>query len=253
MTARGSACVLAMVVALAAGCKGNDPGGDAPAPAPAEPDACAAGKSDDPSRGALHAAISAFEASDYGRARELFDALVEKHPASSTLQVWRGDVALYDKALSYEESARRSLPFYAQAEKLHASGCRLRPRDQYYMRMGRAYAHLRLDEAEQAIGQLEQARRQFERSAEVHYHLARAYCLEDRVEDCARSFERTLEIAATLERPRFLRNHHSIEDWVQRSATQSEFGPLRQSVHYRQTLERVRTGKIDSESAAAER
>jgi tetratricopeptide (TPR) repeat protein len=54
----------------------------------------------------------------------------------------------------------------------------------------------------------------------------------DALDQCVRSFKEALASALRQERPRFLRTHRSAEDWIVRSRTQSEFGPLRATPRY---------------------
>lgn len=242
-TARLAAWGLGMVMASLPACKGNEqPSDQQPTKPPVATKRCANGISEDPDRARMDAAKLAFDNKQYERARTLFDGLIRQYPKSSTLRVWRGEVALYDKQVPYAESAKKALPYYAEAEKLHEAGCALPQRDQYYLRLGRAYAYLRLDQPGPALRELDEAARRWDDSPEVHYHAARAHCLKQDVTACAASFERTLELAKALARPRFLRTHHSVEDWIQRSKQQSELGPLRRSADYQRIIGKARSG-----------
>ena len=50
----------------------------------------------------------------------------------------------------------------------------------------------------------------------------------------------TLTIARSLKRPKFLRTHRSLEDWINRSRTQSEFTRLRQDRRYAEVIRKAR-------------
>jgi tetratricopeptide (TPR) repeat protein len=188
--------------------------------------------SEDPGQGEFRPATTAFKEKDYDTAQSLLDKMMDKYPNSATVRVWRGDAALFEKDISEKKAADNALPFYEQAEKIHDKGCKLPEYEHYYLRMGFAYAYLRKRESEDAIKHLDVAKKTWDNSAEVYYNLARAYCLNNDVEPCADNFEKSLEIAKSLKRPKFLRSHHSLDDWIRRSRTQSEFPPLRKSPRY---------------------
>jgi tetratricopeptide (TPR) repeat protein len=107
--------------------------------------------------------------------------------------------------------------------------------------MDYAYAFLRQKSADDAIKHLDIAKKNWDNSAEVFYHLARAYCLKKDVDACSENFEKSLEIAKSLRRPKFLRSHHSMDDWIRRSRTQSEFGPLRRDRRYREIIKKLKS------------
>lgn len=238
----------AILVALLA-CKSNKPDpapGPAPTPTPAAltPGVCPDGKSMDPGQAEFRPAVTAFKDKDYATAQRLLDTLAKQHPNSATVRVWRGDAALFDKSVKETEGAKASVPFYEEAEKLHDKGCVLPEFEHYYLRMDFAYALLRMREADKAQKQLEIAKKSWDNSAEVFYHLARAHCLNKDVDGCVTNFEKALDIAKSLRRPKFLRSHHSLDDWIRRSRTQSEFGPLRKDPRYAQIIKKA---KADSE------
>jgi tetratricopeptide (TPR) repeat protein len=175
----------------------------------------------------------------------MLDGQIRRHPHSATLLVARGDAVLYEHKLSggrgaYEGAAERALVWYRRAQQLHERGCRLPDRDHYYLRMGSAYAHLRRRQPAPALAQLRLARKLWPDSAEVTYHLARAYCLDNELDKCLEHFETTVKLAKLLRRPRFLRTYHSVDDWIRRSKTQSEFGLLRQSPGYARIVRQAR-------------
>jgi tetratricopeptide (TPR) repeat protein len=236
---------LGLVLAALLACKSKkeDPTGEAPPPptATAAAGLCPTGKSMDPGQAEFRPAVTAFKDKDYKTAQSLLDHLSEQYPKSATVRVWRGDAALFDKGVKEDAAAANSLPFYADAEKLHDKGCVLPEFEHYYLRMDYAYAFLRQKKADDAIRHLEIAKKNWDNSAEVSYHLARAYCLKDDVDSCADNFEKSLEIAKSLRRPKFLRSHHSLDDWIRRSRTQSEFGPLRRNKRYAEIIKKMKS------------
>lgn len=234
---RLGAVLLAFAVP-AAGCRREPPPEERkPAPSAVSSHPCAQGERVDPPRREIRPAIDAFHAHDYADAQRLLDALAEKYPHSAGVRVWRGDATLFDKALSEAQAAERALPFFAEARRLQDAGCRLRRYEDYYLSMGLVYGYLRRDDPRPAIKELERAASKWPDSAEVHYHLARAYCLLEQIDRCAEEFERCLALAKSLKRPLFLRTHHSVDDWIRRSRTQSEFPPLREQPRYRRIIE----------------
>lgn len=232
---------LVIGVALLA-CKREDdqptPVATIPPPAPTVSGPCPTGKSEDPNIGEFKPAVTAFKEKNYGTARLLLENMAKKYPNSATVRVWQGDAELFDKKLSYEKSADAALPFYESAEKLNDKGCKLPEYEHYYLRMGMAYAHLRKKDGKSAIPHLKIAKKNWPDSAEVYYNLARAHCREGDVEDCADEFENTLKTAKALKRPKFLRTHHSLEDWIRRSRRQSEFPKLRVTKQYRDIIKK---------------
>lgn len=214
---------------------------------------CPAGYSIDPPRSALEPGIRAFQAREYKRAQEVFAALALKYPASGTSLVWQGDAVLFDRDLEGRQAAELSLPLYEAAGKLHDAGCKLPRRPRYYHLMDSAYAVLRLALREDGYDQasigdalviLNTAAAEFPTSAEVPYTQARAHCAEADLEKargadfaqklaaCQHEFADSLRLAGQLQRPRFLRTHRSMQDWIVRSRTQSEFQLLRASSDY---------------------
>lgn len=214
--------------------------------------ACPAGYSVDPPRGVLEPGVRAFRDREYVRAQAEFGALAEKYPESATTRVWLADAILFDRDLESRLAAERSLPIYEAAGKLHDAGCRLPRRPRYYHLMDAAYARLRLAQTEsgyvavevqQALTLLTAAMQEFPTSAEVPYTEARARCALAQSTDsqegaaaalteCQHKFADALRLAGQLQRPRFLRTHRSMQDWIVRSRTQSELGPLRSSPEY---------------------
>jgi tetratricopeptide (TPR) repeat protein len=225
---------------------------EAPAPAPATSAApkpvstgpCPDGHSADPKHGELRPAITAFNDKHYDEAKMLLDHLIKDYPHSATLRVWRGDATLFAKHWSdgkktYQQAADDALVFYKEAAKLHDQECTLPDVEHYYLRMDTAYAYLRKEDANSALVELEIAKKNWSNSAEVFYTLARAYCLKKDVDNCADNFKQALEIAKALKRPRFLRVHRSLDDWIQRSRRQSEFLPLRRDKRYGEIVKKV--------------
>ena len=228
--------VLLVLAVLAPGCRRKPPSERRTAPT-AVTSVCADGKEVDPPRHEIRPAIDAFHAQSYEDAQRRLDALIEKYPHSAKVRVWRGDATLFDKALTESEAAERALPFFAEARRLQDAGCKLRDYEEYYLSMGLVYGYLRRDDPEPAVKELEQARAKWPDSAEVHYHLARAYCLLDQLERCADEFQTCLELAKSLKRPLFLRTHNSLDDWIRRSRTQSEFPALRKLPRYERIIQ----------------
>ncbi len=178
----------------------------------------------------------------YTEARRAFDALLTRYPESADLLVWRGEADLDDEDKDYLGSADRALGFYARARSLDARGCRLSRAGAYYASLHSAFAYLRKDDAAQALRELSALERDFEGSAEVQYNLARAECLRSDIDRCYAHFEKTLELARARARPKFLRTHYSLADWIRRSETQSELGPLRSQERYRELVRRMVQG-----------
>ncbi len=169
----------------------------------------------------------------------------------------RGDATLFDESLAYEEAAREALRSYEPAVKLVEGGCEVPRRTEYYLWMGEAYAALRLHEPERAFSALTKAERKWPNSAEVHYNLARVRCgrlgkfgknradvahdsNKRELDECVREFELALEFAESPTRPLFFRTHRSAEDWIVRSETQSELGPLRSDPRYARIIAAAR-------------
>jgi tetratricopeptide (TPR) repeat protein len=206
---------------------------------------CASGQSEDPGPGEFRPAITAAEQKDYATSKRLIENLMKSYPNSATTRVWRGYVALFEAdnkdKVAYKKSAESALAFYKEAEDLHDKGCKLPERDHYYLRMDSGYAFLRLRKADEALRHLDIARKDWSNSAEVAYHRARAYCLKEDVDSCAESFEEALKLAKSLQRPKFLRVHNSLDDWVRRSRTQSEFPILRKDKRYAQLIKKYTT------------
>jgi predicted Zn-dependent protease len=175
----------------------------------------------------------------YSEARRSFDALLTKYPESSNLRVWRGDADLFDEKTDYLGSADRALSFYNEARKLDALGCKLSTPERYYGALHIAFTHLRKDDAAAAKSELHALEREYPESAEVQYNLARSECLAGDGDRCYRHFERTLSLARARSRPKFLRTHYSVADWIRRSETQSELGPLRKDQRYRALVKRM--------------
>jgi len=205
------------------------------------PGQCPTGRSMDPGQGEFRPAVTAFKDKDYKTAQRLLEHLMKQYPNSATVRVWRGDAALFDKDVKSGAAAEAAVPFYEEAEKLHDKGCVLPEYEHYYMRMGLAYALLRQKSADSAIKHLDIAKKNWDNSAEVFYHLARAHCINKDVDACVSNFEKSLEIAKSLRRPKFLRTHNSLDDWIRRSRTQSEFGPLRRDPRYSQAIKKMKS------------
>ncbi len=253
----------------ALGCGSKEP---TPAPKPAAspsaspPAACPDGHSEDPPHALLVEPRQLFRDQQYGAARAKLDALAAKYPKSVTVPALRGDATLFDESIAYQEAARQALAFYDAATKLLDGGCSVNRRTEYYLLMGDAYARLRLDDEERAFATLSRAEKRWPTSAEIHYNLARVHCaraerlghrtkssepvqdalesvatpLSSELEACVAAFERALELAESPQRPLFFRTHRSAEDWIVRSETQSELGPLRKDPRYPELSEGAR-------------
>ncbi len=235
-----------VLLALLLACKSKSDGTPtatppvASSPPPLVPGSCPGGASMDPGQGEFRPAVTAFKDKDYKTAQRLLEHLMKQYPNSATVRVWRGDAALFDKDLKESEAAEASIPFYQEAEKLHDKGCVLPEYEHYYLRMGISYALLRKKNADDSLKHLEIAKKQWDNSAEVFYHLARAHCLKNEVDACVTNFEKSLEVAKSLRRPKFLRSHNSLDDWIRRSRTQSEFGPLRKDKRYSEIIKKMK-------------
>lgn len=218
---------------------------------------CVGGSSEDPPRSGVQPGIFAFDQKKYQDAQKIFSELRNGYPRSGTVLVWLGDALFYDKDLGEDEAARQALPIYEAAGSLHEAGCVLPRRARYYELIGIAYARLRLarapgpgraaelEAADEALSALEA---EFSTSAEVAYTQARVACM--RIADsgargevlarrCFERFRRTVQLSEGYERPRFLRTFRSTQDWIVRSETQSEFGPLRALPAYRELVKSV--------------
>ncbi|MEZ4223914.1 MAG: hypothetical protein R3B13_23390 [Polyangiaceae bacterium] len=233
----------AVLIALLACKKSSDelpPPPPPAAPTPVSTGPCPMGKSIDPGQGEFRPAVTAFKDKDYATAQTLLDNMMKKYPNSATVRVWRGDAALFDRKAKYAEAADNALTFYEEAEKLHDKECALPESENYYLRMGYAFAYLRKKDASGAIKHLDIAKKNWDNSAEVFYNLARAHCLNKDVDACAENFEKSLDIAKALRRPKFLRSHNSLDDWIRRSRTQSEFTSLRRDKRYSAAIKKAR-------------
>jgi tetratricopeptide (TPR) repeat protein len=246
--------------ALAVGaCRKEEPPPPVEAKPVAPPSACRDGRSDDPPRAELVEAQRLFRAQKYADARAALDKMLQAKPKSATALALRGDATLFDDSLGYEAAAKEARGYYERASGILGEGCRVSRRTEYYLHMGDAFAALRLaardggtydaTELTRAEEALRRAEQRWPRSAEVHYNLARVHCARpDQLDACAARFEQALEAAESLERPRFLRTHRSTEDWVVRSETQSEFGPLRADPRYKRAIEEARTRRQQAEA-----
>jgi len=223
---------LALALGALLACKKKPPPPPAPPPAASALARCASGRSVDPPHAELNEAVAVMKAKEYQKAQQLLDQLMKKYTDSATVRVWRGDAALFDEKKSELAGADEALPFYDEAEKLHELGCKLAEMEHYYLRFDSALAHLRKDQPKPALRHLEAMKQQWPDSADVFYNSARAYCLDGDVDKCAADFEQALSIAKALRRPKFLRSHHSVDDWIRRSRKQSEFPPLRKDPRY---------------------
>ena len=217
----------------------------APAP-PVASGPCASGRSEDPSKQEMQPVLTAFKAKQYEETQKLLDALLQRHANSATLQVWRGDASLFSFQSSrknkekYLAVARDALEFYKKAKELHNDGCKLPEVEEYYLHYDAALAHLRLDSADGALAELEPAFKVWSNSAQLPYTIARAHCIKKDVDKCYDNFEKTLKLAKSLQRPKFLRTHYSLDDWIRRSKRQSEFPLLRKDPRYKTLLKEIR-------------
>jgi tetratricopeptide (TPR) repeat protein len=234
-------CAALVLIACAAACEDKKTAAVTPKKPAAQ--LCKDGAPVDPPKSELRPAIEAFREQRYADAQRMLDELIKKYPSSATVRVWRGDASLFDKALTEPVAAERALPFFAEARRLQDAGCPLRDYEEYYLRLGLTYVYLRRDDPQPALAELEVARGRWPDSAEVFYQSARAYCLLGQVERCADDFEQTLQVAKSLRRPMFLRTHNSLDDWIRRSRTQSEFPALRQSPRYAQIIGQATAGQ----------
>lgn len=253
------------------GCEEKKRDPDPPAPSQPPP-LCAGGYSEDPARADLEPGIRAFRRREYENAQAIFEKLAEAYPKSATTLGWYADAILFDRGRDSQQAARDARPIQRRARKLHEGGCRMPRRPLYYLWMGEAYGALRLakggdgyvkEELQRARLVLEEAAQTYPNSAEISYQLARAHCGLSQVEGvahsprhveaCVEQFERALEKAASLERPRFLRTHRSVEDWIVRSETQSEFDPLRAHERYPIIVERARKAALEPPERPSER
>jgi tetratricopeptide (TPR) repeat protein len=224
--------IASLLLAALLACKKKESSDPAPAssvaPKPKSTGPCPDGVSIDPRPGEFNPAVTAFKDKDYETAEKLLDTMMTKYPQSATVRVWRAEAALDNQKSkkSYTERADAALGFYEQSLKLHDQGCALPEMEQYYLRMGFAWAYLRKKDADSAMKHLEVARKSFANSAEVHYNIARAECLRKDLDRCETALEECFKTAKALKRPKFLRRHYSLDDWIQRSATQSELKTL---------------------------
>ena len=235
---------IVLVVGALLACKGKSkeaaPVVETTATAPVSTGPCPAGLSIDPGRGELKPALTALDEKQYDTAERLLENMRKKYPNSATVRVWRAEVALFNKKKKYIERADDAIPYYEEAEKLHDKGCRLPESAHYYLRIGLSFAHLRKKDGEAAKEQLEKAKKNWKNSAEIFYNLARAECRLKDVDACLENFEQCLKIAKALQRPKFLRNHNSLDDWIRRSRTQSEFTKLRRDPGYRKAIKEAK-------------
>lgn len=241
-------------------CRKEEPPPPVEAKPATPPSPCREGRSDDPPRADLVEAQRSFRAQKYAEARAALDEMLQAKPNSATALALRGDATLFDESLGYEAAAKEARGYYERASKILEQGCRVSRRTEYYLHMGDAFSALRLaareggghdpaelTRAEEALGRAE---KRWPRSAEVHYNLARVHCARpDQLEACVTRFTQALEAAESLERPRFLRTHRSTEDWVVRSETQSEFGPLRSDPRYGKAIEEARARRQQAEAS----
>lgn len=224
---------------------------------------CKTGLSEDPPRSQLDLGIRLLADKEYKKAEQLFGGLAASFPGSATLRVYRGDAILFDKSLDEQLAAQQAQPHFDEASRLHDNGCTLPRRPLYYLWMDQTYAALRLakgkagfneQELSRAERVLKKARSEFPTSAEIPYNAARVACArvssaepmraDSLRDDCYREFETALVMAESLDRPRFLRTHRSTQDWIVRSRSQSEFGPLRELLSYEKLIQRALAGDL---------
>ena len=220
----------ALVVLPLLACKNKDAPADpeavATAAAPKSTGPCPDGKSVDPGPGELNPAITALKEEQFDTAEKLLETMKTKYPNSASVRVWRAETALLNKKKKYAERADDALVFYEEALKLHDKGCALPETDHYYLRLGFAWAYLRKKDGDGAMKHLDVAKKNWANSPEVFYNVARAQCTKNDVEACSAALEQCFKLAKALKRPTFLREHHSLDEWIERSGTQSEFKPL---------------------------
>jgi predicted Zn-dependent protease len=209
----------------------RDPEPAPPAAASSAKPLCANGPLDAP-RAESQPAERLLRDQQYAEARKAFDVLLARYPESANLLVWRGDADLNDEEKDYLGAAERALGFYRRARELDAKGCLLSEIGAYYASLHSAFAYLRRDDPAQALQELGKLLQAHPDSAEVHYHLARAECLQKHLGECHAHFKKTLELAHARARPKFQRTHYAVADWIRRSETQSELGPLRADPRY---------------------
>lgn len=239
-------CLFGVVLICLSACDEKKPAPEvsvpSAAPSVAPPVPCGDGKSEDPSVSEFKPAQVAFREKKYERARGLLSELAEAHPHSASVRVWQGDAVLFDPEVPLVEAADQSLVYYDQASKLVDEGCGLAEYERYYWYMGYGYAYLRKKDGKAALQKLKLAEKEFQDSAGIYYNIARAYCREDDVAQCANYFAKTLETAKAQKRPSFLRTHYSLASWISRSRTQSEFVKLRREKRYRDLLAQYQAG-----------
>ncbi len=232
---------LAVVLLALLACKSRKAPDPAPVAsvAPLSTGPCPMGKSVDPGKGEFRPAITAFKDKDYKTAQKLLDNLATAYPNSATVLVWRGEAAMYDAKVKDDQAAKNGLEFFDKAVTLRDKGCTLPDVEDYYLRFDRALAFLRLKDADKALAELTVSKQKWDNSAELFYNAARAECLKKDVDACVADFKQSLVIAKALRRPLFLRSHHSVDDWIRRSRTQSEFVPLHRDPRYAKTIKEI--------------
>lgn len=207
--------------------------------APVASGPCPSGRSEDPGAGEFRPAATAFlEQKDYKAAQALLETLSKKYPNSAKVLVWRGDAVFYEKET--DANADAGLVQYEAALKLHDSGCKLEPVEEYYLRLGMALAYLRKKDGTKAKTQMDASIEKWSNSAQSYYVRARAECRADDLDSCATDFDKTLDTAKKLQRPTFLRTHYSLDDWIRKSTTQSEFAKLRVDKRYSAAVKKAK-------------
>ncbi len=222
-------------------CKEAAPAGPglAPSASAKAPAVCVKGRSVDPPRSELQRALADYDQRQYEAAAQQLGRLRDSYPESATVRIWRAEVALIRPDGEYMERANLAERYYAEAQKLVELGCAPPEPAAYALALGIALVRLRKKDPEGALGVLEKALETWQNSAELHYNLARVTCALGKLEACAEHFSKTLALAKAHVRPIFIRNHNSLDDWIRRSKTQSEFPALRADPRYEEMVQRA--------------
>ncbi len=234
----GSRTLLVLAVALlGAACQARKAGVQElaePSAAPAREGPCPSGPEQEPGPGELRPSLDAFRAKDYRSAQRLLGELAQKYPKSPAVALWQGEATLYEA--STVAAAEAAEPHYLRARQLEQRGCSLEEADAYYLRLGLGNVSMRRAMPAAARPLFAEMVERWPQSAQSHYVSARALCALGELPACTEALETTFKVAKSHQRPRFLRTHYALEDWLRMSSTQSEFAELRLRPEYRRLV-----------------
>lgn len=160
-----------------------------------------------------------------------------RFPHSATLRVRAAGVAVQSTPPRSQDAAR----LYAEAIRLHDSGCSLSPRDLWIALQGMAVAHMQEGEFGAALPWLERGTREFASAPPTRYNHACALCRTQRVDECIVELTAVVDHVLANDAPQFVR------DQDQRGASQyrelflsdADLAPARHNPAFAALVERL--------------